>query len=85
MDYPHEIKLLIAQCEANVSSFDNNQMSEALHYGQSQSFEVSKLTAIMRYVAANTRDKWARDYLVARLINRGHDATLVNPIKTNSE
>lgn len=45
-------------------------------------FEVGKLTKIMRWVAGNTRDKWARDYLCGRLRDRGHDATLTDPIRT---
>jgi hypothetical protein len=33
-EMPPEIKSLIAQCEANVKSFDNDQMSEALHFAE---------------------------------------------------
>lgn len=33
-EMPQEIQSLIAQCEANVASFDNDQMSAALHWGE---------------------------------------------------
>jgi len=32
---------------------------------------VDRLTEIMTYVAAHTRDQWARDYLVRRLQDSG--------------
>jgi hypothetical protein len=34
-DMPTEIKSLIAQCEAGVSRFSNDQMSAALHFAES--------------------------------------------------
>lgn len=35
-DFPQEIQSLIAQCEVNVSRFTNDQMSAALHWGETQ-------------------------------------------------
>ena len=39
-------------------------MSEALH---------ERMRKVMEYVAAHTRDQWARDYLLSRLEQLGFD------------
>lgn len=40
---PAEIRSLIAQCEANVSSFTNDQMSAALHYAETTLLKLERL------------------------------------------
>lgn len=52
---------------------------------EKRNFEIDKLTQIMRFVASNTRDKWARDYLVGRLDDRGHDSVLNNPVVVDAD
>lgn len=58
MDYdlPPEIKSLIEQCEANVISFDNNQMSEALYFAECTFHQLNELENAIR----EHRDSWLR-------------------------
>lgn len=51
-----EIKSLIAQCEANVSSFDNDQMSAALHWGETLYHEVESVLKVMDEMAELWRE-----------------------------
>lgn len=46
-----EIRSLIAQCEANVSSFDNDQMSAALFWGCKQNQEVASVLQMLDELA----------------------------------
>lgn len=52
-----EIRSLIDQCEANVSSFDNDQMSAALHWGQTMQNEVASVLMLMDGLAEQWGDE----------------------------
>ena len=49
---------------------------------ESADFEIQKLVRAMRYVATNTRDGWARDWLFRVLAERGHDSNPTGLIQT---
>ena len=46
-----EIKSLIAQCEANITSFDNDQMSAALWWGQTMRKEIASVLQMLDELA----------------------------------
>ena len=62
-DKPLEIQSLIKQCEANVASFDNDQMSAVLHFAERAWNLLSKL----REVTLAADDAEVEDGLLDRL------------------
>ena len=62
-DMPTEIKSLIAQCEGNVSSFTNDQMSAALHFAETLANQLEKPIDRQLIDACNLLCEYAIDRL----------------------
>lgn len=44
-----------------------------------------RMAKVMLHVASNTRDRWAREYLIQRLLDLGCDAEITNPVTLYDE
>lgn len=60
--------------------FSSGDIHGLVNGGTQLIFEVGKLCDIMRSVARQTSDSWAREYIVGRLKARGHDADLTDAV-----
>jgi hypothetical protein len=69
-ELPREIQSLIAQCEVNVTSFDNDQMSEALHFAETMADRIRKAIEVAVQfggVDGQHHKTWVIDQMVREL------------------